>query len=189
MKWLAFLLMVPLTAPARAQDAPLPTPAKAALCAGCHGTKGTPVNKTIPVIAGQKEGYLYLQLRDYKLGNRKNAVMQAVAATLEKQDMKDLAAYFAGRDWPNLKQPRPPAEVAHRAELAADAAVCTSCHLDGYVGDSAVPRMAGQGTDYLRTTMQNFRGGQRANNPWMTALLKTYKDEDIDALAQYLAGL
>ncbi len=162
---------------------------KAALCAGCHGAKGVPVNKAFPVIAGQKEGYLYVQLRDYKLGNRKNAMMQAVAAKLEKQDMRDLAAYFAAQAWPNLREPGPSPEEKQRAESAASAAVCTSCHLEGYVGDSAVPRMAGQGSDYLRATMAAFRSGGRANNPWMVALLKTYGDQDIDALAKYLAGL
>jgi cytochrome c553 len=37
--------------------------------------------------------------------------------------------------------------------------------------------------------MQDFRSGARANNPWMTDLLKTYGDADIQALADYLAGL
>lgn len=200
MRWLAVLLLLPCLAHAQlahAQGAPGASgappepnaPAKAALCAGCHGAKGVPVNASFPVIAGQTEGYLYLQLRDYKLGNRKNVIMQAVAARLEKQDMKDLAAYFAAQSWPNLHQQAAPAEAAHRAMAAADSAVCTSCHLDGYVGDSAVPRMAGQGADYLRGTMAAFRSGARANNPWMSALLKTYSDEDIDALAKYLAGL
>ena len=36
--------------------------------------------------------------------------------------------------------------------------------------------------------MAAFRDGERSNNPWMAALLKTYSDADIDALAKYLAG-
>lgn len=162
---------------------------KASLCKGCHGVKGVPVNKGFPVIAGQTEGYLYLQLRDYKLGNRKNAVMQAVVAKMERPDLHELAAYFATLPWPALGQSPPAPEIVHRAEVAANSAVCTSCHLEGYVGASAVPRLAGQGSDYMRATMAAFRGGERANNPWMVALLKTYTDDDIDALATYLAGL
>ena len=45
---------------------------KAKLCATCHGDHGIPINKTTPVIWGQNEGYLYLQLRDFKSGSRKN---------------------------------------------------------------------------------------------------------------------
>jgi cytochrome c553 len=156
---------------------------------GCHGVRGVPVNPAFPVISGEQEGYLYLELRDYKLGNRANATMRAVAATLQRQDMLDLAAWFAAQPWPDLRQPRPPADIAHRAETAANSAVCSSCHLEGYVGNSAVPRLAGQEVAYLRDTMVAFRDGKRANNPWMVALLKTYNDADIDALARYLAGM
>ena len=161
---------------------------KAALCSACHGEQGVPITPDIPVIWGQNEGYLYLQLRDYKLGNRRNPMMDAVVAALEKQDMRDLAALFAGRPWPVLGQPSAPAAVAARAEQASSSAVCKSCHLDHWQGDSTTPRVGGQQVGYLRATMAAFRDGARTNNPWMAALLKTYPDADIDALARYLAG-
>ena len=47
------------------------------------------------MIWGQNEGYLYLQLRDFKSGARKNDLMAPIAATLEKDDMLALAAYFS----------------------------------------------------------------------------------------------
>ena len=72
-----------------------PVPDKAKLCATCHGEQGIPINKTTPVIWGQNEGYLYLQLRDLKSGARKNDIMSPIAATLEKHDMLALAAYFS----------------------------------------------------------------------------------------------
>ena len=53
---------------------------KAAACAACHGEKGVPVDKAFPVIWGQHQGYLFLQLRDFKSGARKNDFMQAVVA-------------------------------------------------------------------------------------------------------------
>src|ERR1700686_506707 len=55
---------------------------KAQLCSACHGDSGVPQQKTTPVIWGQQLGYLYLELRDYKSGARKNDQMSAVAATL-----------------------------------------------------------------------------------------------------------
>ena len=162
--------------------------AKAAICGACHGTDGKPVDPSIPVLWGQNEGYIYLQLRDFKLGNRESPVMGPIAASLEKQDMKDLAAYFAAKPWPKLEQPRAPADIAQRAETVANSAGCKACHLSAWQGDSVTPRLGGQRLNYLRETMAKFRDGERKNNPWMVALLKTYSDADIAALATYLAG-
>ena len=51
---------------------------KTQVCAGCHGQNGKPVDKAIPVIWGQQQGYLYIQLRDFKRGDRKNEIMQPI---------------------------------------------------------------------------------------------------------------
>jgi cytochrome c553 len=162
--------------------------ATAAVCGACHGQNGVPANPSIPVIWGQNEGYLYLQLRDFKLGNRKNPSMTAIAAGLDKPAMQQLAAYFTAKPWPNLQQPSAGPDVAGRAQTINGSAACQGCHLDHWQGDSVTPRVAGQRLQYLLQTMAQFRSGERANNPWMAALLKTYSDQDIDALAQYLAG-
>lgn len=161
----------------------------AAVCGACHGQQGVPLQADIPVIWGQNEGYLYLELRDFKLGNRKSPIMEAIAAPLEKQDMRDLAALFAAKPWPGLNQPVAPADVAQHAETVNSSAGCRGCHLGNWQGDSTTPRVAGQQLGYLRATMAAFRDGARTNNPWMAALLKTFSDADIDALARYLAGM
>ncbi len=160
----------------------------AAICSACHGENGVPVDKSIPVLWGQNEGYIYLQLRDFKLGNRKNVNMTEIAAGLDKPSMKQLAAYFSAKPWPNLGQPSAPHDLAVSAETTAGSAGCRGCHQENWEGDSVTPRVSGQGTQYLRETMVQFRSGERANNPWMAALLKTYTDGDIDAMARYLAG-
>jgi cytochrome c553 len=160
----------------------------AAVCSACHGENGVPVDKSIPVIWGQNEGYLYLELRDFKVGQRKNATMTQIAAGLEKPEMKQLAAYFAAKSWPDMNQPRAEAAMVQHAEVASNSAGCKGCHLESWQGDSVTPRVAGQSLPYLRETMAQFRSGERLNNPWMAALLKTYTDGDIDALAHYLAG-
>ena len=90
---------------------------KAQLCATCHGKDGVPIDKTIPVIWGQNEGYFYLQLRDFKIGTRKQALMSPIAATLEKEDMLALAAYFSKLEWPNLQQPSAPKDVATKGSV------------------------------------------------------------------------
>jgi cytochrome c553 len=161
---------------------------KAQVCAACHGEKGTSLDKSIPVIWGQTEGYLYLELRDYKRGTRKSEVMSPIASGLERQDMMDLAAYFSGKQWPGTRQAPPPQSLAQQAETAIGSIGCTSCHLDHYQGAGTTPRLAGQFDDYLKKTMLDFKSGARANNPGMTGLMKAISDEDIAAIAAYLAS-
>src|SRR3979490_516145 len=84
---------------------------KIQVCAGCHGADGKPVDKTIPTIWGQQAGYIYIELRDFKRGDRKSDIMQPIASSLERQDMLDIAEYFAKQPWPDLGQPRASKEV------------------------------------------------------------------------------
>jgi cytochrome c553 len=162
---------------------------KAALCAGCHGEDGVPLDHTIPIIWGQKEGYIYLQLRDFKSGARSNEQMAAIAGTLEREDMLGLAALFAQRAWPDLRQPAAAPDVASQATRTNVAIGCTGCHLDRYQGDGTVPRLAGQSQEYLAHTMADFRARTRANNPGMSDLMNAASEQDIQAMAKYLAGL
>lgn len=162
---------------------------KTQVCAGCHGENGKPVDKTIPNIWGQQAGYIYMQLRDFKLGNRKSDIMQPIASGFERDDMLAIAQYFSQKPWPDLGQPRAPKEVAQRAQAANGSIGCTGCHLDKFQGDSTVPRLAGMGRDYLLQTMTDFRTRARGNNPGMSDLMIATSPEDLAALADYLAGL
>jgi cytochrome c553 len=162
---------------------------KAQLCAACHGETGVPQQKTTPVIWGQQLGYLYVQLRDFKSGARKNDQMSPIAAPLERDDMMALAQYFSQKSWPDLVQPRAAAAVAAQALRATTSVVCTSCHQETYKGEGTQPRLAGQQKDYLAQTMLDFRNGTRGNNPGMSDLMKSITESDIAAIAEYLAGL
>jgi cytochrome c553 len=162
---------------------------KTQVCAGCHGQNGKPVDKTIPVIWGQQQGYLYIQLRDFKRGDRKNDVMQPIVSSMERADMLAIAEYFSKKPWPDLGQPRAPKEVANRA-LRANASVgCTGCHLDQFQGDGTVPRLAGMSRDYMTKTISDFRSRARGNNPGMSDLMLATAPDDLAALTEYLAGL
>ncbi len=162
---------------------------KVQVCAGCHGENGKPVDKSIPTIWGQQQGYLYIQLRDFKRGDRKNEIMQPIAATMERDDMLAIAAYFSQKPWPDLGQPRAPKDVAERALSANRSVGCTGCHLDHFQGDGTVPRLAGMGRDYMTKTIDDFRSRARGNNPGMTDLMRATSPDDLAALEQYLAGL
>ena len=157
----------------------------------CHGENGVPPAQQfpVPVIWGQNLGYLFFQLRDFKSGARKNDQMTPIAQSLEQSDLMPLAQYFSKKPWPNLQQPRPPADVLTRAQRANNSVVCTSCHQEGFKGEGTQPRLAGQLHAYLERTMLDFRTGARGNNPGMSDLMKAITEEDIAALAAYLAAL
>ena len=162
---------------------------KVEACATCHGRNGKPVDKTIPIIWGQQAGYIYIQLRDFKRGDRKNEIMQPIVSSFEREDMLAIAEYFAQKPWPDLGQPRSPKDVAQRALNAEHSVGCTSCHLDRFQGSGTTPRLAGQNREYLAKTMADFRNRTRGNNPGMTDLMLATSPDDLVALAEYLAGL
>src|ERR1043166_10251937 len=118
---------------------------KAAMCAGCHGESGVPQEKTTPVIWGQWLGYLYLQLRDYKRGDRKDDQMTPVVDLLEREDLLPLAGYFSKKPWPRLGQPAASADVRARAERANGSVGCTGCPQASYLREGAQPRPPGPG--------------------------------------------
>jgi cytochrome c553 len=162
---------------------------KAQLCAGCHGVDGKPADKTIPAIWGQQAGYIYIELRDFKRGDRKSEIMQPIASSMQRDEMQALAEYFSKKPWPDLGQPRAPKEIAEKASSANRSVGCTACHLDHFQGDGTVPRLAGLSREYLTKTMTDFRSRARGNNPGMSDLMLAISPDDIAALAEYLSGL
>jgi len=117
------------------------------------------------VIWGQHQGYLYLQLRDFKSGARKSDVMGPIAQGMERDDMLAIALYFSQKKWSDLRQSRAPADVAARAAQANTSIGCTGCHQGAYQGEGTQPRLAGQSRDYLLKSMMDFRTRARGNNP------------------------
>ncbi len=162
---------------------------KVEVCARCHGQDGKPVDKAIPIIWGQQAGYIYIQLRYFKRGDRKNEIMQPIVSSFERAEMLAIAEYFAQKPWPNLGQPRSAKDIARRALIAEHSVGCTGCHLEEFQGAGTVPRLAGQSQHYLAKTIDDFRTRARANNPGMTDLMRATSQDDLAALAEYLAGL
>jgi len=162
---------------------------KVEVCAGCHGADGKPIDKTTPVIWGQLTGYIYIQLRDFKRGDRKSEIMQPIASAFDKDDMLAIAEYFSQKKWPDLGQPRAPKDVSKKATDAEHSVGCTGCHLEQFQGSSTTPRLAGQSRAYLERTMADFRTRARGNNPGMSDLMIATPESDLTALAEFLAGL
>lgn len=66
------------------------------VCAACHGKDGnTPVDPSYPKLAGQHKDFLERALLDYRAETRKNAIMVAQAKQLTRDDVRNLAAFYA----------------------------------------------------------------------------------------------
>lgn len=164
---------------------------KAQICEACHGGNGIPPQQSfpVPIIWGQNLGYLFFQLRDFKSGARKSEQMSVVVEPMDPKDFMPLAQYFSKKPWPDLQQPHPPADIAAIAQRVNASVVCTSCHQEGFKGDSTQPRLAGQEEGYLQKTMTDFGSGARGNNPGMTGFMKGLTAQEISAMAAWLAGM
>jgi len=179
-----------LPAGAVAQDVTAPPPEIAELvesCAACHGADGVPVQEDAPIIWGQENYYMYVQLRDIQAGRRKSVLMEPIIEGLDKPTLKALTAYFSTLKWPALGYATPESDYAV-AESAAVAGQCAQCHLGAWTGNSRVPRLAGQSVHYLEKTMLDYKYDRRKNAPDISALFRGMTDDAIGSLARYAAG-
>lgn len=69
-------------------------------CAACHGLHGIAVAPEFPDLAGQYPSYLERALEEYKHGQRKNAIMNGMAAPLTHREIVEIANYFASQKGP-----------------------------------------------------------------------------------------
>ena len=86
LRFASALALIALAAPALAampKGDPVAGAEKAKTCASCHGATGNEsLDDTYPKLAGQYPEYLAKSLRDYKSGERKNAIMAGFAAEI-----------------------------------------------------------------------------------------------------------
>jgi cytochrome c553 len=83
-------------APVGAEPAGTP-PEQAAACTACHGRNGQGTMDEYPNIGGQHADYIVQALNDYRLGKRKNPIMQPFAQSLTQDDMRALARFFSAQ--------------------------------------------------------------------------------------------
>ena len=167
----------------------------AQVCGACHtadGSRGAPAN---PILQGQHPEYLVKQLQEFKSGKRNNAIMKGFASTLSDEDMKHVAAFYAGKTAkPGAAKNKDTIRLGEKIYRGgvADKAVpaCVGCHSPTGAGIPAqYPRLGGQHADYLESQMNGFRAGTRANSAQMMAIAAKLSDTEIKAVSDYIAGL
>ncbi|MCW5665795.1 MAG: cytochrome c4 [Piscinibacter sp.] len=200
---LSCLMFAALAGPVLAAGAPTAAKPDAAkgqtiatnVCGACHsadGSRGAPAN---PILQGQHPEYLVKQLGEFKSGKRDNAIMKGFASALSEEDMRNVAAFYAG------KSAKPGAaknkdlvtlgEKIYRGGIAdRNIPACSGCHSPTGAGiPSQYPRLAGQHAEYTEAQLLAFRGGVRNNNAQMTGVAAKMSDREIKAVSDYIAGL
>jgi cytochrome c553 len=76
-------------------------------CTACHRRDG--VDNGIPSILGMKAGEFTELMQFYQTGARENPAMVSVAQSLDEDQIKALAAFFATLPPPPKRSPAPPA--------------------------------------------------------------------------------
>ena len=159
------------------------------LCAACHGPNGNSANPAVPSIAQQPGQFVSTALYQYREGNRKDPQMSPMAANLSNADMNELASYFSKQPAAAPKHQSKPDNVANGPGLAKKYN-CSQCHGPKLLGQQHIPRLAGQQYEYLRVQLKGFKAGTRADiDGNMTSAAKAATEQDLEALADYLAGL
>lgn len=171
--------------------------AKTAACAACHAADGNSANPEWPKLAGQHDKYLAKQLANFKAGERVNALMAPMVASLSEPDMADIAAYFSSQTQTAGKAD--PAQVAAGEKLyrggnaTTGVAACMGCHAPNGMGNPQAnfPRLSGQHAAYLVNQLKTFRTGERANDAgkMMQNIAARMTDAEMQAVASYIEGL
>ncbi len=195
---IALIVWVGFSAAAGAAGDPEAGKAKAATCAACHGADGNSTNPEWPKLAGQGARYLVLQTLAIKTGQgRKNDLMAPMVSSLGEKDIQDIAAFLAAQT---------PSRGTAEGDLVAQGArlyrggnakkrvpACMACHgpAGGGIAAAGFPRLAGQHAPYTITQLYAFRSGARSTDPnrVMRSIAEKLSDDEISAVAQYIAGL
>ncbi len=167
-------------------------------CVSCHGAAGNSTITVNPKLAGQHENYIYKQLVDFTTPQRNQPVMTTYAKMLSDADKKNIAAYLGAQlSKPGAAKNKDTIDLGkkiYRGGIASkQVAACASCH--GATGNGIpvqYPRIAGQHQDYTVAQLTMFRSTKadaRKNSAEMHTIAARMSDDEIAAVADYIAGL
>lgn len=197
----SFIPIMLMLSSANATDAKKGAALAQGLCAACHASDGNSVIPANPILAGQHYNYLKNQLNYFQVkegedrAKRENAVMLGIASGLSSDDIDNLAAYYSQQKIkPSYASNLELAKVGEVVYKAGDdirgIPSCSSCHGPRGLGvPGQFPRISGQHATYTASTLKSYKNGSRANNKQMMAISSRLTEAQINALAEYLAGL
>ena len=171
--------------------------AKAVMCGACHGPDGNSAAPNFPKLAGQGEKYLLKQMQNIKNGDRNVLEMTGLLNASSDQDLADIAAFFASQTGTVGYADKDKVEKGQKIYRAGIAdrgiAACAGCHSPTGEGNepAGFPKLGDQHAAYTAKQLKDFRDSKRANDPnsMMRDNAYTLRDDEIDAVSQYIQGL
>lgn len=164
-------------------------------CVSCHGAGGNSTIAINPKLSAQHPSYIYKQLVNFTTAERNQPVMTTYAKLLTDEEKHNVAAWLgtqAGK--PGAAKNKDTIELGkkiYRGGIAdKNVPACASCH--GASGGGIpvqYPRIAGQHQDYTVAQLGLFKAGGRKNSAQMTTIAQRMSEEEMKAVADYVAGL
>lgn len=193
---ISLILSLGLVAAAQAGDA-VAGKKMAAACGACHGADGNSPAPSFPKLAALGEKYLLKQLKDFKSGERSNAIMAGQVSALNEAQMADLAAYFASKTRTVGYAAADKVELGEKMYRAGNQATgvpaCLACHGPSGAGmaGAGFPALGGQHGDYVKAQLVAFQEGKRKNDSGdvMRDIAGRMSNKEVDAVAAYIQGL
>src|SRR5690554_278810 len=194
-----FVFGLGLTAMAHGAGDPEAGKQAAAACQACHGQGGAkPIMGVYPKISGLGEKYLYNQLVAIQEDARPIPEMIGQLTGKSKQDLEDLAAYFASQKMvvsqadPELVEKG--AALYRGGNMASGVPACAACYSPQGKGNgpAGYPHIGGQNAEYLVKQLEAYRDGTRANGANAAIMMDVsarLTDAEIEAVSSYISGL
>lgn len=200
--WLALLVLLALPFAAYSGDTGNVSAGESVFsssCEMCHGPQGNSTDPQYPKLAGQHANYIAYQLKSFQSGERSNAIMSGMAASLSPKDIADVSAYLAAQNMApgpaDTYKPELGKSIYEKGLPASGMPACMSCHGADGMGDVAkmYPRIAGQHAQYVVQVLTGWHNGK----PWgdsphaklVVEVAKKLTIEQINAVASYVQGL
>jgi len=159
-------------------------------CTACHGPGGNSVISGTPSIAGQPKLFIENQLVLIREELRPSPQMLPIVKGMKDAEIVLLAEHFSKLRAKSMETGTPDPKVVQRGLERANALRCGVCHVADFKGQSQVPRLASQRSEYLSAEMRAYRDGKRkGGDTIMAAALYGVSDSDIEAMAQFLSRL
>lgn len=166
-----------------------------AACVACHGAAGSSTIAQNPKLAAQHAPYLYKQMMDFRTAQRANPIMSPIAKALSDADVRNIAAYLEAQKLkPASARNKDTVELGkkiYRGGIAEkNVPACAACHGASGAGIPAqFARLGGQHQEYTTQQLVKFRARERSNSDQMVTIARRMTDDEIQAVADYIAGL
>jgi cytochrome c553 len=169
----------------------------ASTCESCHGSNGISADAIFPNLVGQDVAALYKQLEDFRTGKRNTDVMGVYVSGLTRQDMLDIATYFASL--PNPFAGKIPGDnpdhaaarqLIERGSPSRGLGLCFACYglIALWVWALGI---LGLVRAYLEQQLQALAAGTRHNdiNQQMRSVARQLTDSELSQLATYYSSV